>query len=360
MQNTQTKTITISDIVQWYIKGEIELSPRYQRNTVWNDDAKSYLMDTIIRGLPIPPIFLRQKINLSTKTTLKEIVDGQQRIRTIIDFVSNENFTIKRNHNSEYSGLFFSELDEDTQRDILGYSILANVITETDDAVIYDMFARLNSNNYVLNRQEIRNSKYWGLFKVLSYKLAAEYRSFFMDVKIFNDKDCSRMRDVELINSLLIVLLEGVVDENSLYVDRIYSKYDKNFSNFDEIFKKFNRVMKIAIEMYNYLDCKSYFKNKNYFYTLFSVICNQLFGLKNCDAPRYTEFSNDNFNFNLFVDKFLKFDRNVSIALESSKGSSIDFSLFDYISFDSYNRKRTTSKESRIKRIMFLNAMIAQ
>lgn len=56
MNKTTSKIVQISDIVQWSEKGELELSPKYQRNNVWNDKAKAYLIDTIIRGLPIPPI----------------------------------------------------------------------------------------------------------------------------------------------------------------------------------------------------------------------------------------------------------------------------------------------------------------
>ena len=60
MKKTTAKIIQISDIIQWNEKKELELSPKYQRNYVWNEKAKAYLIDTIIRGLPIPPIFLRQ------------------------------------------------------------------------------------------------------------------------------------------------------------------------------------------------------------------------------------------------------------------------------------------------------------
>ena len=53
MNKTSSKVIQISDLVQWAAKGEIELSPKYQRNSVWNDNAKAYLIDTIVRGLPM-------------------------------------------------------------------------------------------------------------------------------------------------------------------------------------------------------------------------------------------------------------------------------------------------------------------
>lgn len=52
MQKTQSKVISISDLIQWNEKQELELSPKYQRNAVWNENAKAYLIDTIIRGLP--------------------------------------------------------------------------------------------------------------------------------------------------------------------------------------------------------------------------------------------------------------------------------------------------------------------
>ena len=81
MKKATSKIVQISDIVQWSSKGELDLSPKYQRNSVWNEKAKAYLMDTIIRGLPIPPIFLRQKVDINTKTTSREIIDGQQRKR---------------------------------------------------------------------------------------------------------------------------------------------------------------------------------------------------------------------------------------------------------------------------------------
>ncbi|MBO7081993.1 MAG: DUF262 domain-containing protein [Neisseriaceae bacterium] len=147
MNKTTSKIIQISDIVEWSKKEELELSPKYQRGLVWNEGAKAYLMDTIIRGLPIPPIFLRQQVDIRTKSTRREIIDGQQRIRAILEFIVDEKYAIKRSHNKEYAGKRYSDLDEEMQEAILSYEILAEVVTEKDESLIYDMFARLNSNN---------------------------------------------------------------------------------------------------------------------------------------------------------------------------------------------------------------------
>ena len=143
------KIITVNDIIEWNSKNEIKLNPKYQRNRVWNDKTKSYLIDTVLRGLPMPPIFLRQTIDVIAKVTYREVIDGQQRLRSIIEFVNNE-FDILKKHNKEYGGYTFDQLPDHIKEEFLEYQIFAVVINEKDDNVIYDMFARLNTNNYIL------------------------------------------------------------------------------------------------------------------------------------------------------------------------------------------------------------------
>jgi hypothetical protein len=67
MKSFDSRVYSINDFVEWDKNGQLELNPVFQRRAVWNDKAKSYLMDTIIRGKPIPKIFIRQKINVSKK-----------------------------------------------------------------------------------------------------------------------------------------------------------------------------------------------------------------------------------------------------------------------------------------------------
>ncbi|MFG6377780.1 MAG: DUF262 domain-containing protein [Lachnospiraceae bacterium] len=359
MKKTTAKIIQISDIIQWNEKKELELSPKYQRNSVWNEKAKAYLIDTIIRGLPIPPIFLRQKTDITIKSTTREIIDGQQRIRAILEYIVDEGFSIKSAHNKEYGGKKYSELDEDAQEAMLDYEILAEVVTEKEESSIYDMFARLNSNNYVLNRQEIRNSKYWGDFKVFIYRLSAQYREFFLSRKLLGDNDCARMRDAELITSMIIVLKEGIVTESPAFVDNIYAKYDKSFDDIDIIEKKFNSVMDILIGIYDYLNGNwGCFENKNYFFTLYCTILNQMFGIPSFDLPRYNQFDDSSIksNFSLLIAACIQFihdyDTNITDK-DNAHGLYYEFS-----EFAKHHKQRTTSKAERISRITFLNLNI--
>lgn len=356
MNKTTSKIVQISDIVQWNEKGELELSPKYQRNNVWNDKAKAYLIDTIIRGLPIPPIFLRQRVDINTKSTSREIIDGQQRIRAILEYVVDERFAIKKSHNKEYGGKKYSDLDEEAKEAILEFEIVAEVVTEKDEGLIYDMFARLNSNNYVLNKQEIRNSKYWGDFKVLVYNLASQYRDFFLKYKLLSDNDCTRMRDAELITSMILLLLDGVVAESPASIDKLYEKYDTTFEQSVEIENKINFVMEIMIRIYEYfngnLGCLS---NKNYFFTFYAVLVNQLYGIAGSSLERNAAYEE-----NSILDNMNSFTENCALFLNAFATNVTDVPAGKTIEpkwaeFRKNHNSRTTSKNERNKRITFMN-----
>src|SRR6186997_3131117 len=69
--------------------GTLNLSPEFQRNPVWTEDQASYLVDTVLLGLPFPEVYLRSRTNAAGKTT-HEVVDGQQRIRSLLRFGTND------------------------------------------------------------------------------------------------------------------------------------------------------------------------------------------------------------------------------------------------------------------------------
>src|SRR5947209_8494775 len=119
-QRFNTRNYSVRDFEEWHEKDELVLAPKFQRREVWSPKARSYLVDTIIRGKPIPKIYMRQDTNPKTRRTTREIVDGQQRLRTILTYI-NDGFKISRTHNEDYGGKFFSQLDTATQKDILRY-----------------------------------------------------------------------------------------------------------------------------------------------------------------------------------------------------------------------------------------------
>lgn len=358
------KIIQVNDLINWFASDELNYSPKYQRNNVWNEKAKSYLIDTIVRGLPIPPIFMRQSIDVSTRKTHREIIDGQQRVRTIIDFV-NDKFVISKTHNDECGGLLYSELDDEVKGSILGYDIFVEIINETEDTIIYDMFARLNTNNCVLNSQELRNSKYWGEFKVAAYSNAAEYRELFEQNNIFSDKQFSRMIDVEFISSLLNVVINGIDKETQTSLNKLYEKYDKSFNDYDQVKSKFDKVMSVIKSIYEYLNNNVVcFTSKTYFYTLFAVIYHQMFGLSGLNRemsqgmPQSQLYSYENINNNLYTlfEKIVEFENAYNECVKQNNSNHALYLTMD--KFSKHHKTRTTDKTERLERIKILNNFI--
>ncbi len=355
LKKKSPKIVQINDILQWYENGELELSPKYQRNSVWNEKAKSYLMDTIIRGLPIPPIFMRQKIDVTTKKTYREIIDGQQRLRAITEYIQNR-FPISKTHNELYGGMRYEDLDEEIKEQILDYDIFVEVINEKEDPVIYDMFARLNTNNCVLNKQELRNSRYWGEFKVAAYNTAAEYRDLFYNNKIFSDKQFSRMEDVEFISILLNVFICGIDSDTPASIDKLYSKYDKEFKEFSGIKLKFDKVMSELKSIYEYLNGNvKCFTSKQYFYTLFVVLSHQLYGLNSEDINRLPKFSASQIDCNKeeLLDRIIQFENDFEDCVINADEKAPLFA--EFIAFEKNHRTRTTNKMERTDRVKFLS-----
>ena len=142
IQKTQFK---VADFLNWAKRDELDLSPMFQRRSVWAKGAKSYLLDTILRGLPIPPIILRDlPPDVKTFRSIREVVDGQQRLRTLLTYIApkivndynpnRDDFKILKAHNPELTGQGFQDLQPEHQRQILDYQFMVHIFpSETDD-----------------------------------------------------------------------------------------------------------------------------------------------------------------------------------------------------------------------------------
>ncbi|MBC1247359.1 DUF262 domain-containing protein [Listeria booriae] len=338
----ETKVYSINDFLNWSDNGELELSPKYQRKAVWNSKAESYLIDTIVRGLPIPQVFIRQSIDTSVRRTNREVIDGQQRLRTIIKFVNNE-FSIMPIHNQDLGKKYYNDLEESVKRSILDYQIPVELIKTDDDSIVYDMFMRVNTNSYTLNKQELRNAKYWGDFKVVVYKLSSIWRPFFQDNKVFKDGEFLRMSDAEYVSSLLILTMDGIKSDTPTKIDNYYIRYDDNLPGSERIEYLFNNTME---QLKNILDNElytfKYFTKKNYLYTLFCYVL-----LTNGELENYKE------EYQVTTPNTLTL-RNILLSIESLLSLERSESLEEVEEFIRLHKTRTTNEIERKQRLQIL------
>ena len=176
MKNFDTRVYSIADFLEWHNNGLLELSPDFQRRSVWTEKAKSYLIDTIITGKPIPKILITQR--LEGARSVRVVVDGQQRLRAILGFI-NDDFKISRAHNKALAGSTFSKLAPETQKEYLQYELGVDLLLGVDYEEILDIFARINSYTVSLNKQEKINAAYLGFFKQFVFKHGYQYVKYF-------------------------------------------------------------------------------------------------------------------------------------------------------------------------------------
>lgn len=161
--------ITLTDM---FVNEDI-IIPKFQRNFVWDIKAASKLIDSFLKGLPVPPIFLY--VDEENKKGI--IIDGQQRVRSISRFIKGTwsqsgketEFRLKGfspdnpNINKRYVDL------TDDKRRKLDNSVLRAVnirqVAPTGDrSSMYEIFERLNTGGVRLSNQEIRDCVYLGDF----------------------------------------------------------------------------------------------------------------------------------------------------------------------------------------------------
>jgi hypothetical protein len=281
MQNFSTRVYSIGDFLEWHRTDFLNLSPDFQRRGVWSNQAKSYFMDTIITGKPIPKILMTQNLIDSRN---KIIIDGQQRLRSIIEYC-NDSFTIYKSHNQEFGGILYSDLPQEIKSDILNYEIGVDLLNDLSYTETLDIFARLNTYTVRLNPQELRNAEFPGPFKQSSYKIGYSYLTYWQESGMLTKRKIARMAEAELASDLLVVAVGGIGPKKA--ITKYYKQYNNEENDLTSHAAKVTEALDLITEIYT----PSQLKETNYkmiplFYSLFCAFYHSLFGIDNFDGSR--------------------------------------------------------------------------
>lgn len=197
MTKSERSSYTPLDFREWLDTETLEISPKFQRRGVWSRAARSYLIDTMLLGMPVPPIYLRVVQDESRTRMIREVIDGQQRISAVLDFL-NGKYSLGKNIKSDCIGRHFEELTKEQKDRITQYPFICEVFYGIEDEEVLEIFARLNTHSVKLNDQELRNGSYFGEFKRSAYELAYEHLGFWRANRIFTEMRIARMLEVEL------------------------------------------------------------------------------------------------------------------------------------------------------------------
>lgn len=269
-------TMKITQIYNRFYEEELVVDKTYQRKKVWGNKDNIRLIETILLDLVIPEIFMwDSETDPDTGKTITHIVDGQQRINAIFEYISGKyklqkKYLIDEDIKNKYGDRCFGELDDDTKKAIWSYEMsIVNLDKCFSKDEVRNMFYRLNLTDYSLNEQEKRKS--WDSeFGKVSEKLSND--KFWHDYKIFSTTDIRRMKDVEYCSSILLLSREGILDQTKGdRLDQIYIELGEEYIDSKEDMEKVHNAMEL-IKIITENQTNGFVNKKIQMYTLFCVM----------------------------------------------------------------------------------------
>lgn len=305
MINKYYQALDIKKLIDYFRNKNLIIDQSYQRRKVWIERDRIRLIETILLGYVIPSLyFWDAEIDPNTGDTITHIVDGQQRILSIIDFVDNK-YKLQKNHLTieeaidKYSNKYFHELDIEDKKQIWGYQIpivqLSNINNKNE---IKTIFYRLNLTDYNLNEQEKRHSNSSGEFADLAVKLSK--LEFWSVHGLFNKTEMRRMGDIEFCASLLLLSRRGIISQTTQDpLNQAYDDYKIIYEEKDIDSQHILACIEIIEEFITEQNIR-FLKRKSQLYTMFCI----------ADYIEKNKLNIDQSvkdNFNDFVNKYLTF-----------------------------------------------------
>jgi hypothetical protein len=271
MDRVDYESIVIQDLVNLHQRDELNISPWYQRRSVWTRPQKAYLVNSLFEQKPIPTLYIRHSLDIEKEKSVREVVDGQQRIRSILEYVS-DGYAAR--HPNQKRLVKYSELSKLEKESFRMTKLSIGYLINANDADVIEIFGRLNSVSKNLNEQEKRNAKFSGEFKQFCLKQAAKRVNLWRDLRVFTANDIARMEEIRFISDLVLNIINGLSDFSAKSLDTIYKEYDENFPQHDGISELMERVfVKIASSDPRVIK-DTIFSRQPLFFSLFLVLAN--------------------------------------------------------------------------------------
>jgi len=252
-----TRQMNIDLLLKRIRYNELELSPDFQRKSVWNDKAKSRLIESILIRIPLPAFYLD-----ATEDDKWVIIDGLQRLTALKEFILEKNTEQQLrltglNYLTDIEGKSYQELPRHYQRRIEETQLTVYVIEKgTPTAVKYEIFRRINTGGMPLSPQEIRNALNQGEATKFIAELA-DMEEFKKVTKLDQSKKKLRATDQEFVLCFLAYTLNDYHDvekaeSRDMFFHNTMKKLNQELlpQQINELKDKFKRSMKAAYEIF--------------------------------------------------------------------------------------------------------------
>lgn len=252
------RDFTIDYIVQEFNKKRFFI-PNYQRQFVWNKNTQSRFIESILLGLPIPFLFL----GTDPETSNFEIVDGAQRIQTLVTFIGNKLRLINLESLNSINKFYFKDLPAKLQRTIENTALRMIVLSEkTTLETRQEIFNRINTSSLKASPTEIRMGSFDGPFTEFIKKLSLNEK--FIKLAPLSAQKLSRKEDYELLFRFFAYSdnLNHYNNEPANFIDSYVEKHKDKFDK-ERFYSEFNNTIEFVDKYFPY----GFKKNKNASFT---------------------------------------------------------------------------------------------
>jgi hypothetical protein len=224
-----TSSREVHELVNLYQNGKLNLSPGFQRQSVWSQRDRMKLIDSILRRYPLPAIFLYRRE--TEGQIVLDVIDGKQRLESIFSFMG-----VMRGRRFELKTTFPGDDEPEVwdwprlvrrkrQAPIEGYKVtVIQVDGELGDMI--DLFVRINSTGKALSAQERRHARYFNSPFLKGIGRAAESTALLLKGQhVLSDAQIARMKHVELMAELAYSIHSGEVIHKKAALDRVMSDH---------------------------------------------------------------------------------------------------------------------------------------
>lgn len=278
---TKLHTKPISWFIELQNEGVLNLSPGFQRKSVWSEKDRCKLMISIFEGFPVPSVFLYKREH-EDGSDVFDVLDGKQRLESIFGYCKAKKFARKGydvkfhfeddpNYGDRPYLWQWRHLSEDAQYRVLNYKIQVVEVSGELDA-IRDLFVRINSTGKKLTQQEQRHAKYVNS-EILSEaeRLARKLRRHLTADRVITKAQIDRMKDTELVTELLISFYQGGSINKKAAVDMAMSGGAPHLGSLGKAAREIETCYKIARTILPDIKTTRY-RNISEFYSLLMTI----------------------------------------------------------------------------------------
>lgn len=276
---------SISWFRQHYVDGRLTLRPPFQRKPVWTDKQRCSLIESILLDIPIPEVYV-QVAQDEMGSALYGVVDGQQRLRTILQFVgleteadqgAGDDNNLFKLTNLSTSSLFvgkgFSDLSPEQKKKLFSYEICVRLLYTENQAEVEDVFKRLNKFTLPLKPQELRNATFHSAFAKLAEALADD--EYWAVNRIVTPASIRRMGDIEYMSELLIGMIHGPQGGSAKIIDDYYEMYEGNEDEIPgqaKLRHRFDETLRAVKVLFPDISMVDRWSNRADFYSLFIAL----------------------------------------------------------------------------------------